>query len=346
MNSGNAVAALVMLAVLGLGASPGLAEDADNRAPARSGAEWLEFMASSAENLHYSGTFIHSEDGGMKTLRVVHRADPDGPRERLVSLTGGRQEILRDRGKVRCIHEEDKQGQRDLRHTAARFFAHLAEDGVSRFEEYYQILDLGQDRVAGRDCQVIGLKPNDDLRYGLRFWIDTATGMPLRTDLVDADGDTRKKVMFTEFRHRDEIADAELEPELDEGTGRYATRKASLRKPESGSLDHPGVSKYWGIDGLPAGYRVHVADGDGYRGHSKLHHLIVTDGVSRISIFAEPLEEDGTPMEGLSRMGSTNAYARVLNGYQLTVVGEAPAAAVRRIAEAVNRVPEGAGDEE
>lgn len=341
MKPGNLLALLLLTVAFAPGSALAGESDEDD---ARTGAEWLEYMAASSDQVHYSGTYVHSERGAMRTLRVIHRADSEGSQERLISLTGARQEILRDRGKVRCIHEEDQEEQQDLRHTSARFLAQIARDGVSEFEGHYQILDLGQDRVAGRDCHVVGLKPKDDLRYGLRFWIDTETGLPLRTDLVDHEGETRRKVMFTEFQHREEIGDEELKPELDEGQGGYTSRKASFKGRESVGAGDPVELEDWSIKELPEGYRAHAADADGR--HNKLHHLIVTDGVARISIFAEPVDENEEVMEGLSRMGTTNAYGRVLNGYQLTVVGEAPAAAVQKIAEAVGQVPEGAGNAE
>ncbi len=341
------LAAAVLVCGLGFSAGPVLASDVaegERDDSSQYPAEWLERMAEAVDAISYTGTFVHIGDGRTETLGVVHRGSPDGPRERLFSLTGSQQEVLRDKKKVRCVHEEADTKRLDLRQTSARFFAHVAKDGADSFADAYELVDLGADRVAGRPCQVIGIRPLDELRYGFRFWIDRETGMPLRTELVDRDGEALRKLMFTQFDPQDEIDDSQLEATLDGDGEAYDTRRASYsdRDREKGQKE----AEAWQLDTLPEGFRISFGTRKSREDGQDLFQLVVTDGLARVSIFAEALAEGESAMEGISSMGLTNAYGRALEGHQVTVVGEVPSETVRRVAEAVKGLPDAAGDEE
>jgi sigma-E factor negative regulatory protein RseB len=55
-----------------------------------------------------------------------------------------------------------------------------------------------------------------------------------------------------------------------------------------------------------------------------------------VSVFIEPLENRRErAATGLARMGAINIYTREVANHMITVVGEAPAVSVQRIADAV-----------
>ncbi|MDP9064337.1 MAG: MucB/RseB C-terminal domain-containing protein, partial [Pseudomonadota bacterium] len=71
-----------------------------------------------------------------------------------------------------------------------------------------------------------------------------------------------------------------------------------------------------------------------------------SDGLATVSVFveAEPVVKAGTrekstaaeaPMQGLARVGSGFAYSTVVQGHQVTAVGEVPAQTVEFIAHSV-----------
>ena len=66
-------------------------------------------------------------------------------------------------------------------------------------------------------------------------------------------------------------------------------------------------------------------------------HLVYSDGLAMVSVFIEKLMPDATPMQGFSSRGAVNAFSRVAEEHQITVVGELPLQTVRRIAGAVVR---------
>jgi sigma-E factor negative regulatory protein RseB len=79
--------------------------------------------------------------------------------------------------------------------------------------------------------------------------------------------------------------------------------------------------------------------------------LVYSDGLATVSVFVEAQPPDvrasggGTdanpsapaepPMQGLARVGSGYAYSTVVQGHQVTAVGEVPAKTVEFIAHSV-----------
>jgi sigma-E factor negative regulatory protein RseB len=64
--------------------------------------------------------------------------------------------------------------------------------------------------------------------------------------------------------------------------------------------------------------------------------VVYSDGLAAVSVFIESLEGRSDPVRtGLSSMGAIHIYTREVANHMVTVVGEAPAASVQRIANAV-----------
>ena len=56
-----------------------------------------------ARSLNYIGTFVYQHGGQLEAMQIVHAMDEAGERERLMSLTGPKREVIRDNQIVTCI---------------------------------------------------------------------------------------------------------------------------------------------------------------------------------------------------------------------------------------------------
>jgi sigma-E factor negative regulatory protein RseB len=65
--------------------------------------------------------------------------------------------------------------------------------------------------------------------------------------------------------------------------------------------------------------------------------MVFSDGMATVSVYVEKLPPDSNAFTGLSNMGAMNAYGTVIDGHQITVVGEVPAATVQYMARLVGR---------
>jgi sigma-E factor negative regulatory protein RseB len=66
-------------------------------------------------------------------------------------------------------------------------------------------------------------------------------------------------------------------------------------------------------------------------------HMVFSDGMAMVSVYVEQALPGTRAFEGLSAMGAMNAYGALVDGYQVTVVGEVPPATVEMMATSVER---------
>ena len=289
--------------------------------------QWLERVNEAARQLNYEGTFVYLHQGHLETLRIIHRADEHGETERLYSLTGSRREILRDNDKITSIFGDSRAVLVDRREVANPLAAIVPKD-VGGLSAHYRLEMLGDGRIADRSARQIGIVPRDDLRYGYRLWVDEQSGLLLRSDLLDEAGEPVEQVIFTELRTPATIDPDSLRPGI---TGEGFT----WYQPKPGDAPDTLPEERWAFDGLPPGFGLVLREVRTLPGsHGPVEHLVFSDGMASVSVYVESANKDEL-FTGTSRMGAVNAYGRVLGDYQVTVVGEVPAATARGVAEAM-----------
>jgi sigma-E factor negative regulatory protein RseB len=129
-----------------------------------------------------------------------------------------------------------------------------------------------------------------------------------------------------------------------------------VRQGPSQNAASPALSAYRASE-LPPGFHLTVAGAQTIGGATvPASHLVYSDGLATVSVFIEAQQADaqragtggGTggadatpsapaepPMQGLARVGSGFAFSTVVQGHQVTAVGEVPAQTVEFIAHAV-----------
>jgi len=297
--------------------------------------DWLDEMSSALQTLDYDGTFVYLHDDKLEAMRIIHRMDAGGQRERLVSLTGSAREVLRDDKSVTCIMPDNKSvmvGQSRPRQP----FPVVPRD-LDSVSPYYALEDAGDDRMAGHAARVIAITPRDGFRYGYRFWIDKDSRMLLKSDLTGVDGRPIEQVMFTRLVIGTDIPADDLQPSLT-GDGYAWHRQEDIRKSADNSVSgKPG----WAVGKLPGGFRLTNFQHKRMReGRGDAEHMVFTDGLATVSVYVEQSPAERPGFIGLSSMGAMNAYRVMLDGSQVTVVGEVPAATVEMIANSVERSAE------
>ncbi|MCG2635178.1 MAG: MucB/RseB C-terminal domain-containing protein [Gammaproteobacteria bacterium] len=293
--------------------------------PERDAYDWLMSMSEAGRTLSYVGRFVYQYDDEIESVEIVHRAGPDGPQERLRALNGDPREVQRDRDSVRVYQSGD--GGVVKRAAAPNFSAELPAH-LPRLKSLYSA-ELGpQDRIAGRPVQVLDIVPRDPHRFGYRFWADRESGLLLRSDLLDGSGRVLERCMFTLI---------ELSPAIDAALFQPADAEVSHQTVAAGPSPPPspiGADSHWRIEWVPTGFdlmdKVSRRHGDG-----RLEQWVYSDGLVSVSVFVERAADATTRFQGGSRIGAMNAYGRMVDGYQVTVVGQVPSATLARISHSV-----------
>lgn len=281
---------------------------------------WLSRIIGAGQQVNYHGEVVYRHGEQVQTMEIIRRGGGEDFVERLLMLDGTPAEVVRSGKSIRCILPDGRAslaGQRVPRNPfPVRQWRAIEAAGAQ-----YEFLDLGRGRVAGRDCQVIGIKPRDGYRYGYRLWIDTETGLPLKSNLVDEHDNVIEEAAFTRVRFPNEIEDARLQPTLAGETLNWRVATG-----DDGDLD-----RAWTVAALPEGF---VEYGLRRREHGAVQQIF-SDGFATVSVFVTPVAPDRAGLDGTSRMGAVNAFGTVIDGRQVTVVGEVPVATVRMIGESI-----------
>jgi sigma-E factor negative regulatory protein RseB len=306
--------------------------------------DWLQKMNQALATRNYDGTFFHLSEGRVETMRIVHRVRAGHVTERLQSLDGSGREFVRNNDELTCYLPDQHTVLVEPRPDHGPFLGSLPQFGAD-VNEFYRIESLPAAHILGRAARVIAVTPKDQFRFGYRLWLDDKTAMPLKTQLCDATGQVIEQIFFARLDMPDSIPDSDLAPQVRTDGMRW------VRQGPSHDSAPPALSAFRASE-LPPGFRLTVEGAQTIGGASvPASHLVYSDGLATVSVFVEapPADAHGTsvgadaapdapaepPMQGLARVGSGYAFSTMVQGHQVTAVGEVPARTVEFIAHSV-----------
>ncbi|MES9831231.1 MAG: MucB/RseB C-terminal domain-containing protein [Candidatus Thiodiazotropha sp. L084R] len=277
--------------------------------------DWLERMMEAVQKLSYQGTFVYLHDNQLEIMNIAHEVKGDKVRESLMSLNGAPREVIRDEESVTCVLPDSNEVSVDKRSPSKKFLNILPHD-LAQLRDHYSFQMAGNNRIADREAQVVVIMPNDRLRYGYRFYLDTESGLPLKSDLMNEHGDAVEQTMFTDL----EIGVATIS-ELHHRESLFTYR---LKNSEGVNLSHETDSR-WDFLRLPAGFRLSMQHQlNDPTQSTPIEQYVFSDGLGSLSVFIESETRDEA-FSGVSRLGAINAWGGNVSGYQVTAVGEVPA---------------------
>lgn len=282
---------------------------------------WLRKIHDATQRLSYTGTFVYQHGGWSEASRITRNAAADI--ERLEVLDGAPREIVRTRDTVKCYLPDSRVVKVDRR-SADRSFPALLPERIGTLAQHYDI-ELGETRrIAGFDCQTVVLGPKDNLRYGYRLYADVKSGMLLKAVTFDPEGNEVEQFMFTQL--------------VIGGVSRQQVRPSHAarewRVEDTGA--QPAHLAGWGLSAELPGFRK-IVELKRVIGRSRpAGQMVYSDGLAAVSVFIEPMEGRQDPVQtGMASVGAIHIYTREVANHMVTVVGEAPAASVQRIGNAV-----------
>lgn len=310
-----------LMAALALAALPVLAEPSE-------GMLLLNKAAGAAQKLGYSGTFMYQSGGKSETSRIVHFLEGGKEYERLEVLDGSPREVVRRDNEIRCYLPErklvivEKRGQR-------RAFPALLPVGLGGIAENYGIRSGAMERVAGFDAHSVVLEPKDEFRYGYQLWIESSSGLLLKSVLLGEKGDKLESFAFTQLQigaaPGREIARSRFEGQSDWRIHDHqATESRQEDLPWLFRSQLPGFRKTAALRRLASG---DLPDS---------FHVVFSDGLAAVSVFIESLAgRKDMPEPGMTTMGAINVYQRIVGDHAVVVMGEVPAQTVRKLGDGI-----------
>lgn len=288
---------------------------------------WLERVAAASQNLNYEGVFVYQYQGGLEAMRVIHRVDENGVRERLYSLTGTEREIIRDNKKITCTLPDSRTVIVDRR-SDANPLSQLVPSDVEGLSRSYVLKMSGENRIADRLATRISILPRDQYRFGYQLSVDQESGLLLQAEVFDENGDSIEHLMFAELRLPETIPDALLVPQVDASGFSWYQEEPLLITDEAASN--------WEFENLPSGFEMVLHELRRVPGNSQpVEHLLFSDGLANVSVYIEHSDRSEA-FTGHSSLGAMRAFGRTIGqSVQLIAVGEVPLTTVERIALAI-----------
>ncbi|AUM11791.1 MucB/RseB C-terminal domain-containing protein [Ketobacter alkanivorans] len=311
-------AVLVMLA-LGMPAWA-LAEAADKSPEA-----WLQDMLAVAKESSFSGHSVLVSGGQMVALAVYHAPINGEVWERVVHMNGEPAEIIRRGSNVVCLHPAKSTGMA-FKSPVPRWSA--LEQGLQSLSRYYRFERAETSRVAGRQAMRLNLSPLDAHRYGYSLWLDSDTGVLLRSQTLPDAGEPLEQFEFVDIVIGQPLTEADFEPGA--GLTQPARPGSDAYSPASPQSEAP--ARHWEPGWLPEGF-VESQRVARFEGQGQVTIRAYTDGLASFTIFHEPVSEP--VMDTTSAHGATVAVNRGMSGAVVTVVGEVPLVTAERIASSV-----------
>jgi len=287
----------------------------------------LAQLTAAAQQLSYTGIFVFQHDGRMEASRVIHGFDNGQERTRIDTLDGPPREIIRANDEMRCYFPDVRSIR--LEHgQGRRYFPALIAPPFQNYRDNYDIAIVGVDRVAGHDCQVIVLRPRDNLRFAHQFCADLPSNLLLKEVTLGPHGEPIQMSAFTEITIGTHVDPAQFKPAYTDTSDWHVDNVPSVDPQKDGSG--------WSVSRVPPGFHKIIEVRRPIPGHAgSMTHLVYSDGLASISVFIEPADGPPRPPRIEFLRSSLSYFSARTAEQQITVVGEVPLAAVTQMGQSV-----------
>ena len=296
----------------------GPARAGEAKATERSISEWLTRIHEASRLRSYVGTFVvSSSSGALSSARIWHACDGQQQMERVESLTGLPRSTFRRNDEVLTFLPESRLVRTERRETLG-LFPDLLKSSESSIPEFYAVRQVGNDRVAGFDADVVQLSPKDNLRFGYRIWSEKKTGLVIKLQTLDTDGSVLEQAAFSELQLDVRVRMDKLAQMMGVPDG-WRVEKAEAVKANP-------ATEGWALKSAVAGFKplsCYKRPAEG------VMQWIFSDGLASVSLFVESYDRQRHAQEGLFFIGATHTLTRRIQDWWLTAVGEVPPQTLR-----------------
>ena len=294
--------------------------------------DWLERIHGASRRLNYVGTLVVSSNtGAMSSARIWHACEGEQQFERVESLTGVQRSTFRHNEEVVTFLPEQRVARTERRESLG-LFPDLLNAGERSIPQFYSARRVGVDRVAGFKAEVTQLVPRDNLRFGYRIWTEKRSGLVVKLQTLDLDGNVLEQTAFSELQ-LDAPVRADKLSQMMASTDGWRIEKAEPVKTSA-------AAQGWHLKAPVAGFKP-VSCYKRPAGAAPMPEgsmqWIFSDGLAAVSLFVEPYDRQRHQHEGLFSSGATQTLTQRVQDWWLTVVGEVPPQTLKVFAQSLER---------
>lgn len=308
--------------------APAGADFANSQYPSDTAQAWLKKLSTAVQTLNYSIALVVLKPGvDSQPYLWRHGIDENGVEmEQLNLLNGPGREIVRMGNKVSFF--EPNVPPYSLRSPTINgpFPSELLYHPEQLFDSYEFVL-VGRSRVSGRSAQQIRVISKDKSRFGLNLWLDQESGLILKMNMVNLEGQLLEQIQVTAI-------------EVSEEADPYFARIEQGMLPDT--LVLPNQDKTpprWKINNLPVG--MHIIKQDIHRlpmTGDIVDYILLSDGLVDVSIYIQPVPGASASQDLVGRHESNTILTRQIGDVSVTVLGKIPAVTADAILKSIQVV--------
>ena len=312
------------------------ADGIDTPADARA---WLVRIHTAANQRNYQGTMVFTAGGMLSSSRVAHFSVGGQSFERLEALDGRMQRVYRHNDAVHTLWSQSRLAIIETRNVATQIGS-LTKVAEPRAAEQYELKAEGSERVAGRDAVVLLLRPRDDLRYPQRVWVDRASGLMLRADVIGPARSVLESTAFSQIEIGVRPQPESVLAPMSRLDGYRVLRPQQVVT----QLEAEGWSMARGVPGFNlAGCLKRPLDVTAPAGSQRVAEQVLqavfSDGLTHVSLFIEPFDANRHKVGLQAQIGATATMTLRRGDFWITALGEVPMATLKLFNDALDRRP-------
>lgn len=293
---------------------------------------WLQKVNDASHRRAYTGTFVVSAGNAMSSARIWHVCEGGQQMERVESLNGPARSTFRRNEQVVTFFPDSRLALSESRESLGTFPS-LMKSGQVAVDEYYQIRSLGGERVVGLDADVVQLKPKDAWRFGYRVWTEKKSGLVVRLQTLDAQGQVLEQSAFSELQLDAPVSMAKLLAMMNNTTG-YRVDRPEMHKTTADDQGWVVRANVAGFQPIACYRRVLIMQPPA----DAITQCMFSDGLATLSLFMEPYDSRRGAKETVSESSGATHTLGLRNGdWWITAVGEVPLRTLQSFALALER---------
>ncbi len=297
----------------------------DEKRYSLSAKQWLSRLTESTQQLNYQVSFILSR-AGNETVPYLwrHGVLEDGTTVEQLNLQNGPGRELIRVGNVVSVFEPDVPPYSLYSESINGPIPSELLYNPKTLTQSYKFIKVGRARVSGRPAQQIRIVSLDNSRFSYQLWLDEASGMLLKFNMLDLNGNLLEQIQVTSLS-------------IQQAPHPYFARvnQATLPKPMVITPSQPRKHN-WEVDYLPRGMKEVKRDIRRLALTGQIvEYKMFSDGLVDVSVYVQKAEDAiGTD---LVLRHEVNTFLTLTDGQaQVTVVGEIPLNTANAIATSLS----------
>lgn len=282
----------------------------------------LARAANAADVVNYTGNYAYQYGDSVANYQITHLVEDGVSIERRILLDGKPKEFVRHGDKISMYPAQGQGYSLDRRYTSKLFPNQLPND-LDALMHSYHLSKIGKDRVAGRDAYIYQLDPVDAYRYPHRLWLDTESGLILKSMMMGLRQEVVQQFSFSQVQ-----VGGKIDRDLVKPT--HAVREVAVVDGEA--IDLAKNPQFLIKPNVPGFKLIKQITRSLPNKNKEVTHHLYSDGAVTLSVFIEP-KNPKMPL-GLAHQGPVHLYTRHLGNHLVSCLGEVPAATVESFANA------------